>query len=89
MTAIEHLAEFRELLNRRDVSAHRMIACAQTALAKLNFGEVEQAQKILLGALTDYQVADEAITRFYQQYGSKKSAQGEKHGNPDNQSVAG
>lgn len=73
---LQRLAEFRELLNRRDVAAYRLVSAAQSAIAKLNFAEIDQAQSILQGAVLDFELADAKITEFYKTQG--KPAQSEK-----------
>jgi hypothetical protein len=67
------IAQFRELLNKRECAAFQVVGVAQNALAYLNFGDIEKAKTILMGAVADYQVADQAIDQFY-----KKSVQGER-----------
>lgn len=59
---------FRDLCNHRDCMAYHATACAQEALAKLNLGEVEAAQRILLSALALFQDAEMAINRFRKEH---------------------
>lgn len=59
------LAEFRELLNKRDCAAYRAAASLSVLIAYVNMGEVQKAEKMMLQLAEEYRVADDAITKFH------------------------
>ena len=62
------LSEFRDLVNRRDYFAYHAEACAETALAELENGDIEGAKRILASAVSLYQAADRAINKFRKEH---------------------
>ena len=55
------IAEFRSLCNRRTMAAYGVVGTAQVAVAYLQLGETKKAIDLLLGAISDYQVANQLV----------------------------
>jgi hypothetical protein len=58
---------FTKLCSRRNVAAYGVVGTAQVAVAYLQLGETEKAINLLLGSLTEYQVADRLIDEFHKE----------------------
>jgi hypothetical protein len=57
----ETIPTFQSLHSRRTMAAYGVVGTAQVAVAYLQLGETKKAIDLLLGAISDYQVANQLV----------------------------
>jgi hypothetical protein len=56
---------FDELVRARNFAAYGVVGAAKVAVCSLNLADPEKAMRFLLAQLTEYDLADRAITEFH------------------------